>query len=62
MLNFGEDEMVHKKSFHFCSYNNLEKPKKFLMLTEFNIYLSLFVAFILLTLSIRLGISLYQSN
>jgi hypothetical protein len=32
------------------------------MLTEFNIYLSLFVAFILLTFSIRLGISLYQSN
>nr|YP_009545435.1 photosystem I subunit XII [Mallomonas splendens]YP_009545471.1 photosystem I subunit XII [Mallomonas splendens]AYO28589.1 photosystem I subunit XII [Mallomonas splendens]AYO28625.1 photosystem I subunit XII [Mallomonas splendens] len=32
------------------------------MITEFNLYLSLFLAFILLTFSIRLGISLYQSN
>nr|AYO28738.1 photosystem I subunit XII [Neotessella volvocina]AYO28773.1 photosystem I subunit XII [Neotessella volvocina] len=31
------------------------------MLTEFNIYLALFFGFVVLTLSIRLGISLYQS-
>nr|AYO28294.1 photosystem I subunit XII [Synura sphagnicola]AYO28324.1 photosystem I subunit XII [Synura sphagnicola] len=32
------------------------------MITEFNIYLALFLGFILLTLSIRLGIALSQSN
>jgi hypothetical protein len=32
------------------------------MITELNIYISLLLAFTLLTFSIRLGISLYQSN
>jgi len=32
------------------------------MVTELNIYISLLLAFLLLTFSIRLGISLYQSN
>nr|YP_009545285.1 photosystem I subunit XII [Synura uvella]YP_009545320.1 photosystem I subunit XII [Synura uvella]AYO28439.1 photosystem I subunit XII [Synura uvella]AYO28474.1 photosystem I subunit XII [Synura uvella] len=32
------------------------------MITEFNIYIALFLGFVLLTFSIRLGISLYQSN
>jgi photosystem I reaction center subunit XII len=32
------------------------------MITELNIYVALLVAFLLLTFSIRLGISLYQSK
>jgi hypothetical protein len=32
------------------------------MITELNLYISLFLAFVLLTFSVRLGISLYQSN
>jgi len=32
------------------------------MITELNIYITLFLAFVLLTFAIRLGISLYQSN
>lgn len=40
----------------------IRKPvKNSHMITELNIYLALFLAFILFTFSIRLGISLYQA-
>jgi hypothetical protein len=32
------------------------------MITELNIYVSLVLAFLLLTLSVRLGVSLYEST
>jgi hypothetical protein len=32
------------------------------MVTELNIYLALFIAVLLLAFSVRLGVSLYQSN
>jgi hypothetical protein len=32
------------------------------MITELNIYISLVLAFLLLTLSVRLGVSLYQAK
>nr|AYO28152.1 photosystem I subunit XII [Synura petersenii]AYO28185.1 photosystem I subunit XII [Synura petersenii] len=32
------------------------------MITEFNIYIALFLGFLLLTFSIRLGIALYNSK
>ena len=32
------------------------------MITELNIYIALLLAFLLLTFSIRLGVSLYKSN
>jgi hypothetical protein len=40
----------------------IRKTKQLFMITELNIYLSLLVAFILLTLSVRLGVSLYQAS
>jgi hypothetical protein len=40
----------------------ISKTKEFFMITELNIYISLLLAFLLLTLSVRLGISLYQAK
>lgn len=51
----------------FTSYtviiiNKLIKKKEFFMLTELNLYIALLTAFAVLAFSVRLGISLYQSN
>lgn len=50
----------------FCStviiINKIPKTKEFFMITELNIYFSLTIAALLLALSVRLAISLYQAS
>lgn len=42
--------------------NKIPKTKELFMITELNIYAALVLAFLLLALSARLGVSLYQAS
>jgi hypothetical protein len=50
----------------FCStviiINKIPKTKEFFMITELNIYVSLGLALLLFTFSVRLAVSLYQAT
>jgi len=57
----GKKKLLHLELCNVIIANKLRKTKRIFMITEFNIYVALALALGLLTLSVRLGVALYQS-